>query len=80
MFVTKAKFTKVIEKLNIGNTLRVDKIYPEYVRSLDAFWLSRLTHFFNIKWQLKTAPLGWENRQMLEVCSNRRGLYFSASL
>ncbi|KAK7915621.1 hypothetical protein WMY93_011382 [Mugilogobius chulae] len=65
-----------------GQAPGVDKIRPEYLKSLDVVGLSWLTRLCNIAWRTGTVPLEWQTGVVVplfkkgdrRVCSNYRGI------
>ncbi len=80
--ITRAEVTEVVKKLLGGKAPGVDKIRPEYLKSLDVVGLSWLTGLCNIAWRSGTVPLGWQIGVVVplfkkgdrRVCSNYRGI------
>ncbi|TWW56200.1 Collagen alpha-1(XIV) chain [Takifugu flavidus] len=58
--ITLAEVNEVVIELLDGRVSEVDKIRPEYLKSLDVVGLSGLTLLYNITWQLGTVPLEWQ--------------------
>ncbi|KAK3547897.1 hypothetical protein QTP70_000353 [Hemibagrus guttatus] len=58
-FITQAEVTEVVQKLLGGKAPGVDKIRPEYFKSLDVVGLSWLTCLCNIAWRSGTVLLDW---------------------
>ncbi|KAK3508064.1 hypothetical protein QTP70_012241 [Hemibagrus guttatus] len=81
-FITQAEVTEVVQQLLGGKAPGVDKIRPEYLKSLDVVGLSWLTRLCNIAWWSGTVPLNWATRVVVplfkkedqRVCSNYRGI------
>ncbi|KAK3549143.1 hypothetical protein QTP70_033348 [Hemibagrus guttatus] len=81
-FITQAEVTEVVQQLLGGKAPGVDKIRPEYLKSLDVVGLSWLTRICNIAWRSGTVPLDWATGVVIplfkkgdwKVCSNYRGI------
>lgn len=76
-----AKVTKVVSKLLSGKASGVDKIQPDYHKSLEDVGLSWLTRRCNLAWHLGTVPLEWQTflKRWTGGCVRTiRGMYFSS--
>ncbi|KAK3523270.1 hypothetical protein QTP86_028470 [Hemibagrus guttatus] len=81
-FITQAEVTEVVQQLLGGKSPGVDKIRPQYLKSLDVVGLSWLKRLCNIVWRSGTVPLDWATGVVIplfkkgdqRVCFNYRGI------